>query len=105
MALSTAFEMLLTDSYGAVTATLNRRARLVLTGTSGVKNMVCAVVKTYNARSSVVHTGSDMDVDLALARKAFALCFVELVERLPHLSVKSATPIADLTDHYSPPAH
>jgi hypothetical protein len=104
VALATAFEMLLTDSYGGITTILKRRASLLLTGVPGVVKMVSAVESTYVARSSVVHSGTDSDADLARARLAFALCFVALVERLPNLSATTATPIADLTDHYPRPA-
>lgn len=98
VSLATAFEMLLTDSYGAVRATLQRRTRLLLKGVPGTRSMQAAVGNLYESRSELVHTGSDdAEVDMALARRAFVLCFTELAERLPSLPERAATPIRDLT--------
>lgn len=94
--LATAFEMLLTDSWKGVTAALPRRTRLLLTGVRGTRAMQAAVSDLYRARSALVHTGSDApEVDMDLARKAFVLCFVRVVERLDSIAPTSATPLRD----------
>lgn len=98
VSLATAFEMLLTDHYGSVAPTLQRRARLLLRGVRGTRAMQDAIGDRYTARSELVHTGQEeRNVDMALARRAFVLCFTELVERLPSLSRNTATPVRDLT--------
>ena len=98
VSLATAFELLLTDSYGGVRGTLQRRTRLLLRGTAGTQAMQQAVGELYESRSELVHAGNeDAPVDMAAARRAFVLCFVVLAERLGTLAPTSSTPIRDLT--------
>jgi hypothetical protein len=97
VSLSTAFEMLLTDHYGAVKPTLVKRAKLLLRGARGTRTMQKAVGDLYESRSEMVHGGArDTVPDLVAARRAYVLCLVGLVERLPTLSRKSPTPVKDL---------
>lgn len=98
ISLATAFELLLTDSYGAVRETLQRRTHLLLRGVPGTRAMQGAVGDLYESRSELVHAGNEeAPVDMAIARRAFVLCFVVLAERLRALPPSSATPIRDLT--------
>lgn len=98
VSLATAFELLLTDCYGAVHETLQRRTRLLLQGIPGTRAMQRAVGDLYESRSELVHAGNeDAPVDMATARRAFVLCFVALAERLGTLAPSSSTPIRDLT--------
>ena len=98
VSLSTAFELLLTDSYGAVRETLQRRTRLLLRGVPGTREMQRAVSDLYISRSELVHSGDEAAyADMVTARRAFVLCFVALAERLGSLSLASGTPIRDLT--------
>ena len=98
VSLATAFEMLLTDSYGAVGATLTRRTGLLLRGVPGTRAMQAAVRNLYDSRSAMVHRGSDDALhDIDQARRAYVLCLVELVERLPQLTSSAAEPIRALT--------
>lgn len=98
VSLATAFELLLTDSFGGVRVTLQRRTRLLLRGVAGTRAMQRAVGDLYVSRSEIVHAGKDdAPVDMAAARKAFVLCFVALAERLDTLSPRSEAPVRDLT--------
>ncbi len=94
VALAVAIEVLLTDRYAAgVTARLVDRARQLLRHIPHAKAMVDAVEGIYKMRSEVVHGGRAVtDVDLALARRAYAFTFLRLVERLPKSGELPASP-------------
>jgi hypothetical protein len=97
VSLSTAFEMLLTDHYGAVKSTLTKRVALLLHDQHDCADMQDSVGDLYDRRSEMVHGGSrDTVPDLALARQAYTLCLVSLVERIGMLSARSSTPVKDL---------
>lgn len=97
--LATAFETLLTDHYGSVQATLQRRTSLLLRGVRGTKAMQVAVGDLYHSRSALVHTGDDsVDVDFRRAREAYVRCFTELVNRLPGLNHSASEPIRVMTE-------
>jgi hypothetical protein len=95
--LSTAFEMLLTDNYGAVQSTLVRRTKLLLRGARGTRAMQQAVGDLYESRSEMVHGGARGTIpDLMAARRAYVLCLVGLVERMTDLSPSPSSPVKDL---------
>ena len=97
VSLSTAFEMLLTDNYGAVQQTLVKRTGLLLKGAPGTRTMQKAVGDLYESRSEMVHGGiRNTSTDVVAARRAYTLCFVTLADRLPSLSPKSLSPVKDL---------
>jgi hypothetical protein len=97
VSLSTAFEMLLTDNYGAVQSTLVRRTKFLLQGARGTRAMQQAVGDLYESRSEMVHGGArDTIPDLMAARRAYVLCLVGLVERMTDLSPSSSSPVKDL---------
>lgn len=102
VALATAFEMLLTDSYApGIGDRLERRAASLLRGRRGKRTLVSSIGALYEHRSGVVHGGRPADtVDLRTARKAFTLAFAELSRRLdvPGLPPVSSSPVGDLTD-------
>lgn len=93
-----AFEVLLTDHYrGGMRQMLRKHLQLALRGTPGTKVMQEQLEALYNARSTAVHQGTVGDApDLGVLRKAFALAFVAITEKLPHLPSVSGTPILDL---------
>lgn len=97
VSLSTAFEMLLTDSYGGIKSALTRRAALLLQDEQDSSAMAGAVGELYVRRSEMVHGGSRITVpDMVLARRAYTLCLVALIERMDRLSPGTSTPVRDL---------
>ena len=90
--------MLLTDAYReGVTARLQRRAKLLLSGVRGSGNYQRAVTDVYAARSEIVHNGArTTEPDLHAARQAWVYCFLALADRLPQLNLRSGTPVSDL---------
>jgi hypothetical protein len=103
--LAIAFETLLTDSYGAPRDTITRRAKLALAGVPNAANLRRAARRVYEARNSIVHTGSaTAKPDLRLARTAFTHCFLAVVERIHRLPKESGNPIGDmLGDRFTAP--
>lgn len=98
VSLATAFEMLLTDSYDrGVSDRLRRRTQTLLTGVSGTRRYQQAVVEVYEARSATVHRGEVTDLDLYEARKAFVLCFLAIMRRVPTLQPGETRPMGYLT--------
>lgn len=99
VALSTAFEMVLTDSYApGVTNRLQRRLRLVLTGVAGTRAYQQAFEDLYNARGNLVHAGSDqLDLELHIARRAFVEAFCVIAPRVPALDDHDQSPMRTLT--------
>lgn len=98
VSLATAFEMLLTDTYReGVTARLQRRTKILLSGVRGRAGYEQAVTDVYAARSEIVHSGArTTDPDLHAARQAWVRCFLGIVDRLPQLNTRSGTPVSDL---------
>jgi Apea-like HEPN len=96
--LGTAFEMLITDKFErGVTKRLEKNTRKLLRGRPEQRTYPATVKKLYNARSEIVHAGRrSTEVDLPEARRAYVLCFQELVDRLPSLNVNSRSAIQDL---------
>ncbi|WP_157877319.1 HEPN domain-containing protein [Streptomyces odonnellii] len=108
VSLAVAFEMMLTDgsNAGAIAAKLQRRVRLLLRGQPGVRGYSEAVHDLYKHRNGVVHAGTvATGVDLAQARRGFALCFVELARRSVSLTPTMEEPMRDLIgDSYVSPS-
>jgi hypothetical protein len=102
VALATAFEMILTDSYaGGVGERIERRSASLLRGRRDKRALVDSVAALYERRSRVVHQGRKVDdVDLRTARRSFTLAFAELSRRLDArgLAPVTSSPIGDLTD-------
>jgi hypothetical protein len=99
VALSTAFEMLLTDHYGSVGPTLERRSRQLLRGKPGTRVMQHSVRDLYSARSQLVHGAAlTTEADMASARRAYALCFLELGRLVPLMPLQTGTPVGDVVD-------
>lgn len=97
VALSTAFEMLLTDSFGGVRTTLVSRSKVLLAGQRGTRAMQQAVSDLYVARSELVHgAAATTSADMDLARRAYALCFLELGRRVDNIPPTSSHPIRDV---------
>ena len=98
VALAVAFEMMLTDHYApGVSARIVRRARLLLAHEPDSASLVSAVDVLYDARSKIVHAGAtDLATDLSQARKAFALAFARISERLHGARINSASPMQAL---------
>lgn len=97
VALSTAFEMLLTDNYGAVRTTLVSRGRELMRGQRGTRAMQQAIGDLYVSRSELVHGAEQTTVaDMHLARRAYALCFLALSKRVEQISGTTPTPIGDI---------
>ena len=99
VALSTAFEMLLTDHYGAVSNTLVRRSKVLMKGHRGTRALQQAVGDLYNSRSQLVHGAEQTTViDMHLARRAYALCFLALGRRVSLIPTTTSSPVADIVD-------
>jgi hypothetical protein len=99
VALSTAFEMLLTDSYaGGVTKRLHRRLGLVLTGVVGTRAYQRAFAELYSARGNLVHAGTDQTgLELQYARRAFVEAFCVMAPRVEFLNIRDQSPMRTLT--------
>lgn len=99
VALSTAFEMLLTDNYGKVRATLVSRSQELMRGQRGTRAMQRAIDDLYVSRSEFVHGAEQTtSVDMHLARRAYALCFFELSTRIDQIPTTTSTPVGDVVD-------
>lgn len=97
VALSTAFEMLLTDHYGGVRATLASRSKELMRGQRGTRAMQQAIGDLYVSRSEFVHGAEQTtSADMHLARRAYALSFLELSKRVDQISATTPTPIGDI---------
>lgn len=97
VALSTAFEMLLTDHYGAVRPTLVSRSKELMRGQRGTRAMQQAIGDLYVSRSELVHgVEQTTSADMRLARRAYALCFLELSKRVDQIPATTPTPIGDI---------
>lgn len=96
VALAVAFETLLTDAYAnGVRDRIERRTRICLRGKHGVSAYVAATLSVMEARGAIVHNGSTTKIaDIIKAQAAFALCFVDLVDRLPNLAQTLDQPVA-----------
>ncbi|MCW2982572.1 MAG: hypothetical protein JWR63_142 [Conexibacter sp.] len=99
VSLSTAFEMILTDSYSAgATRRLKRRLALVLRGVNGRSQYEAAFATLYSARGDLVHAGTDpTGLDLHLAQQAFVQAFVVLAPRVASLPTRTSRPMLALT--------
>lgn len=99
VSLSTAFEMILTDSYSAgATRRLKRRLALVLRGVNGRSQYEAAFAALYSARGDLVHAGTDpTNLDLRLAQQAFVQAFVVLAPRVAALPTRTPKPMLVLT--------
>jgi hypothetical protein len=104
VALSTAFEMLLTDSYApGVTRRLERRLGLVLRGIVGRRGYERAFADIYDARGDLVHAGTDpIDLDLHTARQAFVHAFCVVALRIARLHTRERSPMTVLTRDAAP---
>ena len=96
--LSTAFELILTDSSRGVGPVLQRNSGALLRGARGVRSLQAAIVDLYEVRCGLVHAGLRGTPDLNVARRAFAMCFVRLAERIDQLPRNTPTPIGDMID-------
>ncbi|WP_067916475.1 MULTISPECIES: HEPN domain-containing protein [unclassified Sulfitobacter] len=96
VSLAVAFETLLTDGYlrGGVKDRVERRLRISLRGKRGVGDYVDAVISIMQARGEIVHNGSTLqEAEVIKAQAAFALCFEDVVGRLPGLGSSLDQPI------------
>ncbi|KAA1426901.1 hypothetical protein [Nocardioides antri] len=100
VALSTAFETLLTDHYGKVRATLMSRCKELMRGQRGTRAMQQAVGDLYASRSELVHGAEQTtSADMYLARRAYALCFLALSKRIDQIPTVTSTPVGDVVDN------
>ncbi len=108
VALAVAFETLLTDGYqrGGVKARVARRVAICVAGQADESSIKSEVGKLMERRGEVVHEGaSDISVDLNAARRAYVLCFLEVVAKLPQLTPGLSQPVGHLLgDVYVPRA-
>ena len=104
VSLAVSFESLLIDSYaGGVTARIVDRAAHILTAEGQPDPVVEIVRKLFSARGDVVHSGSTSSkLDLPLARKAYAVCLVHLLERLGQVQENTTTAVGDLLGEVRP---
>lgn len=99
VALSTAFEMLLTDHYGKVKSTLVSRSKQLMRGQRGTRAMQQAIGDLYVSRSEFVHGAEQTtSADMHTARRAYALCFLELSKRIDKIPTTTSTPVGDVVD-------
>lgn len=99
VALSTAFEMLLTDNYGGVRAALESRSEQLMRGQPDTLAMQQAIGDLYASRSEFVHGAEQTtSADMHTARRAYALCFLELSKRLDKIPKTTSTPVGDIVD-------
>lgn len=97
VSLSTAFEMLLTDHYGKVKATLVRRSKELMRGQRGTRAMQRAIGDLYVSRSEFVHCAvQTTSADMHLARRAYSHCFLELSKRIDQIPTATPTPVGDV---------
>jgi hypothetical protein len=103
VSLATAFEMVLTDSYSAgVGDRLVRRLALVLHGIVGKSDYVDALTALYEARSDLVHAGTDpTDLDLRTSQQAFVHAFAVVASRVRELPARTGSPMIELTRDFS----
>lgn len=82
--LAVAFEALLDDFYSrGVTERVKKRAYRLLKGVDGVRKYVSTIVEIFESRGAIVHHAlSRREPDINIARQAYVLCFVRLVELL-----------------------
>lgn len=91
--------MLLTDHYGEVKATLVRRGKALLRGQRGTRAMQQAIGDLYVSRSEFVHGAEQTtSADMNLARRAYALCFLEHSKRIDQIPTTTSTPVGDVVD-------
>lgn len=99
VALSTAFEMALTDHYGKVQATLVSRSKTLMRGQRRTRAMQQAIGNLYVSRSEFVHGAEQTtSTDMHLARRAYALCFLELSKRIDRIPKTTSTPVGKVVD-------
>lgn len=93
VAMAVAFEALLSDGYSkGITATIIARANICLKTQRGSPTLIQAVSTLFEWRGSIVHKGQGPSgINLRYSRRAFALCFIEVMKR-----VVAATPTATL---------
>jgi len=93
--LTTAFEIMLTDTYGkGIAGRINKRAEMLLKGIKGSRKFKNAVGELYIARSKYVHAGEASDgLDLKIARVAFVHVFMSLCSKLGRCTFKGEEPI------------
>ena len=98
VALSVAFESMLTDSYATgVGDRIRDRVRRCLVGVEGTKRYQCAVERLYKRRSETLHQGVRVAFEeMQVAREAYVLCLQKIVSKLGRVPATSSAPIADL---------
>ena len=100
VSLAIAFETLLTDGYApGVKNRVISRVGVCLKGKKGVGDYKAAVGSIMEARGAIVHNGSSArQVEITKSQAAFALCVMELTNRLDSLPTVSGSPIGDILD-------
>lgn len=98
VALTVAFETLLTDHYAPGSAArIERRVGICLNGHPNVEFYKSSVLAVYHARSEIVHTGDGgRETEIHRAQAAFAMCFREVASRLNSLDRRMVDPIREL---------
>ena len=96
--MAVAFEALLSDGYSnGITATIVARAGVCLKAQRGSPTLVDAVKTLFDWRGAIVHKGEGpANTDLRQARRALALCFVEVMRRTTAAMPRQTLEIADL---------
>ncbi len=96
--MTTALEILLTDSYAPnIGERLSERTAVLLKEHSRRRACANAVAAIYNARNEAVHSGiRTVDVDLPTVREAYVRCLIKMVERIPGLPADTPDPMTRL---------
>lgn len=87
-----AFETMLEDSFArGIGNRLEQKVKILLRGVRGTKNYQSAVSKLYKLRSEYTHSGfvEFEEEVLNVARRAFVLCFIKLMEKLAKERISS----------------
>ena len=84
VAMAVAFEALLSDGYSqGITDKIGERAATCLKKRRAPAALVPAVTELFRWRGAIVHKGeAETQIDLRLARRAFAHCLVDVVRRV-----------------------
>jgi hypothetical protein len=98
VAMAVAFEALLSDGYSqGVTTTIVARAAACIAAQKGSPALAVAVKTLFEWRGAIVHKGEGPTAtDLRGARRAFALCFIDMMGRVTAVTPTKTLEVAAL---------
>jgi hypothetical protein len=107
VSLAVAFETLLTDGYlggGGVKQRVARRVGICTRGRKDATELKREVERLMERRGETVHQGfSGITLNLRLARQAYVLCFIKVLEKFPTLTNGIGEPLRILLGDNPPP--